>query len=194
MCYTTSWQNPSLNCAPTEGSYTRLLLRKANVNPADWTVTNTGTTRHTITAIAALSPSLTGWTEFFPDSTRDAQADDIQAAGGKGSFTHIITGAIVGSSFAAQRMIIDGQRCCGYIALVEIGGLWFAYGVNYDETTGRILSFAKLLPLAATTTGANREAEDAGTIMTFSRDKVTSARLCVDASVIGDLTITAYAA
>lgn len=191
MCYTTSWQAGG-NCVPTEGSYTRLLLHSADVNPADWTVINTGATRHTITALTG--SSLTGWTEFFPDSTRDAQADDIQQAAGKGVFTHTITGAIVGSSFASQRMIIDGQRCCGYVALVEIHGEWFAYGINYNENTGRILSFAKLLPLSASTTGANRAADDAGTVMTFSRENVYSAKLCVDASVIDDLTIVPYTA
>lgn len=193
MCYQTSWQSGG-GCANTEGSYTRLLLRRADVDTADWLITNTGTTRHTITGITAATPSLTGWMEFFPDSTRDAQADDIQAAGGKRSFTHTITGAVVGASFASQRMIIDGSDCCGYIALVEINGSWYAYGINYDKNSGNILSFAKLLPLSASTTGANREADDAGTVMTFSRERVLCSKIPVDASVIDDLTIVPYAA
>ncbi len=189
MCYLTSL-NPLVTCADNTGGYTRLLAHKADLNPADWTI-GTGVTRHTLTALA--NDSLVDWIEIFPDFTKDASAASEQTRG-KRSYVHTIIAFITGDNFENERIIGDGDDCCGYVFLVEHGtGNWFAYGVNYNKKTGTVKSFANMQVQASATTDVSGDAEGAGTTLTFSKERVLYSRLPVAPAVIGTITIEPFA-
>ncbi len=181
MCLTSSMPNPaSCNLA---GGILRLLVAKSedlvlSGVGVSFTITNTGTTRNQITAIAAGLD----WYEIKFDKKRDATALAENTLAGKAAFTHSVTGLTSTDDFDTQRSLTELQDCCGYVALVKhASGNWAVYGLNYSKSDASFDS-ADMQVKYDFTTGANRADAAAGGTVAFSSENVNYSWLPVSPS------------
>lgn len=192
MCSTSSMP-AAANCS-LAGGVLRVLVADAadlvldGLTPS-FTITNTGLTRHQITAIAAGLD----WYELKFDKSRDASAGAENTRGGAASFTHTVSVLTSTGDFATQRALIDLQNCCGYVALVKhADGNWAMYGLNYSIGDGSYDS-ADMKVKYDFNTGANRADEAAGGTIALSSTNVNFTWLPVSPAAAAGVTVVAYA-
>lgn len=177
MCMTSSM--PAKTTCNIAGGLLRILVAKASdLNASTLTITNTGITRHQITAIAAIL----NWYEIKFDKNRDASATAENLRAGASAFSHNISALISTDDFETQRSLIDLQDCCGYIALIKhASGNWALYGLNYSKNDATYDSADAQVKFDFAT-GANRADEAVGATLTLSSPNVNFTWLPVSPS------------
>lgn len=188
MCSTSSMP-AAANCSLAGGVLRVLVADAAQVEAlAPFTITQTGVTRHQITAIAAGLD----WYELKFDKARDASAAAENTRAGANAYTHTVSVLTSTDDFATQRALIDLQNCCGYVVLVKhASGNWAMYGLNYSVTDASYDS-ADMKVKYDFTTGANRADEGAGGTVALSSANVNFTFIPVSPAAAAGVTVVAY--
>lgn len=194
MCFTSSTQ-AAQNCFP-KGSIRRILVAEvSNIQPQtavtpSFVITNTGATRHQITSIDATLDFYE--IEFDRTNKKDASASATNNRAGAPDFTHTVLVNISSDEFDITRQLIEGQSCCGYIVLVQNNsGKWYMLGLDYDIVTAEY-NPAYMLMQHDATTGTRKNAEDAGSTLTFIAESVSNTWIPVSTAAAEGVTIVAH--
>jgi hypothetical protein len=160
---------PAAASCSLAGGILRLLVANAtDLTASTLTITNTGATRHQITAIdVALD-----WYEIKFDKKRDASAAAENTRPGAAAFTHTVSVLISTDDTGTHKSLIDLQDCCGVVSLAKLAsGKWILLGLNYSKLDATYDS-ADMQVKYDFTSGANRADEAAGATVALSTENV----------------------